>query len=148
MEPLTERRRVSGPLVYGFLRLVNVSGAREVALTASLAEYCRQHELTLSGVFTDRTAMAGPVSGAFTGLLDVLALPDTYGVVLPAASHLGPKTTAAERKRRIETAGARLLLVRGTRWSSPADHGHSVPPGSPARRQIPGHAPPAADAVG
>ncbi|MEJ8634594.1 hypothetical protein [Streptomyces sp. MS2.AVA.5] len=141
MEPLTEHRRVSGPVVYGFLRLVNVSGARETALTASLAEYCRQHELTLSGVFTDRTATAGPVSAAFTGLLDVLALPDTYGVVLPAASHLGPKAIAAEHERRIETAGAHLLLVRSTRRSRPAGHGHSVPPGGPARRQIPGHDP-------
>ncbi|WP_395369758.1 ATP-binding protein [Streptomyces tubercidicus] len=54
---------------------------------ASLAEYCRSHELVLSGLFTERSATNG--SGAFTGLLDVLALPDTYGVVAPAASHLG-----------------------------------------------------------
>ncbi|WP_328583154.1 hypothetical protein [Streptomyces sp. NBC_00370] len=115
MTPLTEHRLVSGPVVYGFLRLVRVSGARHEALVASLAEYCRSHELELSGVFTDREASTGPDSVAFTGLLDVLALPDVYGVLAPAASHLGPKATAAERGRRIEAAGSRLLLVRRSR---------------------------------
>jgi hypothetical protein len=115
MEPLTEHRDVNGPVVYGFLRLVKVSATREIALSASPAEYCRQHELLLSGVFTDRTTTAGcPASSAFTGLLDVLTLPDTYGVVLSAASHLGSKTMATERAEQLDTPGARLLLIRGT----------------------------------
>lgn len=119
MEPLTEHRLVSGPVVYGFLRLVRVSEARQGALVASLAEYCRRHELELSGVFTDRDASADPGSVAFTGLLDVLALPDVYGVLAPAASHFGPKAIAAERGRQIEAAGSRLLLVRRPRPASP-----------------------------
>lgn len=119
MEPLTEHRLVSGPVVYGFLRLVRVSEARQEALAASLTEYCRRHELELSGVFTDREGSAGPGSAAFTGLLDVLALPDVYGVLAPAASHLGPKAIATERGRQIEAAGSRLLLVRRPRPASP-----------------------------
>ncbi|MGW2508265.1 hypothetical protein ACWC0A_02335 [Streptomyces scopuliridis] len=141
MESLTEHRGVNGPVVYGFLRLVNVSTARETALSASLAEYCRQHELLLSGVFTDRTAPGGHGSAAFTGLLDVLALPDTYGVVLPAASHLGPKVIAAQRERELATAGVRLLLVRGTRKPRPAGHWHSSPPSGPFGRRSTGSAP-------
>ena len=112
MEPLTEHRQVNGPVVYGLLRLVKVPAARHAALAASLAEYCRSHELQLSGVFTDRDVSSGPDSAAFTGLLDVLALPDVYGVIAPAMSHLGPKAIAAQRRHRIETAGSRLLLVR------------------------------------
>ncbi|GGU43083.1 hypothetical protein GCM10010211_03000 [Streptomyces albospinus] len=54
----------------------------------------------------------GPVGAAFTGLLDVLDLPDVYGVVLPSASHLGPKSIAAERQREIARSGVRLMLVR------------------------------------
>ncbi len=119
MEPLTEHRVVAGPVVYGYLRLVRASAARQEALTAALAEYCRRHELLLSGVFTERSAAGTP---AFTGLLDVLALPDTYGVVLPADSHLGAKPIAVDRARRIEAAGARLLLIRGTRRHCPAGH--------------------------
>ncbi|MEU9523239.1 hypothetical protein [Streptomyces sp. NPDC048224] len=132
MEPLTEHRLVSGPVVYGFLRLVKVPAARQAALTASLAEYCRIHELQLSGVFTDRVS-PGPDSAAFTGLLDVLALPDIYGVIAPAMSHLGPKTIAAERERRIEAAGSRLLLVRRPRTAHPP-----ISRGGPVRRRSPG----------
>ncbi|MFJ5836559.1 hypothetical protein ACIQGO_07255 [Streptomyces shenzhenensis] len=133
MEPLTEHRPVSGPVVYGFLRLVRISRARQDALIASLAEYCRSHELQLSGVFTDRDPSAGPASAAFTGLTDVLALPDVYGVVAPALSHLGPKAIAAERGRRIEAAGSRLLLVRKPRTAH-----RSVSRSGPVRRRHPG----------
>ncbi|WP_059008483.1 hypothetical protein [Streptomyces specialis] len=133
MEPLTEHRPVSGPVVYGFLRLLRVSRARQDALVASLAEYCRSHELELSGVFTDRDASAGPASAAFSGLLDVLALPDVYGVIAPAESHLGPKAIAAERGRRIEAAGSRLLLVRKPRTAH-----RSVSSNGPGRRRHPG----------
>ncbi|MFD7919756.1 hypothetical protein ACFV3R_11070 [Streptomyces sp. NPDC059740] len=129
MEPLTEQRPVNSPVVYGFLRLVRVSRARQDALVGSLAEYCRTHELQLSGVFSDRDATAGPASAAFTGLLDVLALPDVYGVIAPAMSHLGPKTIAAERGRRIEAAGSRLLLVRTPRTTH-----HAVSRSGPVRR--------------
>ncbi|SOE11626.1 hypothetical protein SAMN06272775_2617 [Streptomyces sp. 2323.1] len=139
MESLTEHRRVSGPVVYGFLRLLRVSAARQGALMASLAEYCRSHELLLSGVFTERSAATG--SAAFTGLLDVLALPDTYGVVAPAASHLGTKPIAGERQKRIETAGARLLLVRGLRGPRPSGHGPTSPPSAGRRRGSLGPAP-------
>ncbi|MEV5988334.1 hypothetical protein AB0L85_25530 [Streptomyces sp. NPDC052051] len=106
MELLTERLPVNGPVVYGFLRLAGVSVARQTALRASLAEYCRIHELRLSGVFKDRRATAQPTSTAFTGLLDALALPDAYGVIAPSLSHLGPKHLATERTRRIEATGA------------------------------------------
>ncbi|WP_250853030.1 hypothetical protein [Streptomyces rhizosphaericus] len=142
MEPLTEHRRVNGPVVYGFLRLVNVPEARQIALTATLAEYCRRHELLLSGVFTDRNATAGPISPAFTGLLDVLALPGTYGVVLPSVSHLGPKAIATERENRIESAGPRLLLARRARDTRPAGHGYFGPSrAGRSHHRNPGHAP-------
>ncbi|MFJ9085852.1 hypothetical protein ACIRL3_25860 [Streptomyces sp. NPDC102384] len=133
MQPLTENRPVSGLAVYGLLRLVRVSQARQDALVSSLAEYCRSHELQLSGVFTDRDTTAGPESAAFTGLLDVLALPEVYGVLAPAMSHLGPKAIATARKRRIEAAGSRLLLVR-----KPYTALHSVSRSGPVRRRRPG----------
>ncbi|MEU9420149.1 hypothetical protein [Streptomyces sp. NPDC048272] len=133
MEPLTEHRGVSGPVVYGYLRLVRVSPARQMALNEALAEYCRQHELMLSGVFTERDSGNEP-SAAFTGLIDILELPDTYGVVLPAASHLGPKDIAAPRQARITAAGARLLLIRGPGRRHPADHGPTGPGPASVRR--------------
>ncbi|MEU5661971.1 hypothetical protein [Streptomyces longwoodensis] len=133
MKPLTEQRQVNGPVVYGLLRLVRVSPARQEALVGSLAEYCRSHELQLSGVFTDRDTAAGAASAAFTGLLDVLALPDVYGVIAPAMSHLGPKAIATERRRRIEAAGSRLLLVR-----KPRTMHHAADRTGPVRHRHPG----------
>lgn len=121
MEPLTEHHPVNGPVVYGFLRLVRVSADRQAALRTSLIEYCRFHELQLVGLFTDRDATTGPTSVAFTGLLDVLALADTYGVIAPSLSHLGPKPIAAERALHIADTGSRLVLARvrsAERWGT------------------------------
>lgn len=137
MEPLTEHRRVSGPVVYGFLRLINVPAAREAALKGSLAEYCRQHELTLSGLFTERVTEVN--SAAFTGLMDVLEVPGTHGVVLPAASHLGPRAIAAGRGKRIAVTGVRLLLVRKETPGSAPRRGRRGPGGSQTRQR--GHGP-------
>ncbi|MFD8544972.1 hypothetical protein [Streptomyces sp. NPDC059649] len=116
MEPLTEHRPVNGPVVYGFLRLFKSSAARQTALTGALAEYCRCHELVLGAIFIERGGNSAR-SAAFTGLLDVLDLPDVYGVVLPAASHLGPKSIAVERKREIARSGVRLMVVRDSKPS-------------------------------
>ena len=108
---------MNGPIVYGYLRLPKKAAARQTALTAALAEYCRSHELVLGAVFIERGDTTSAPSVAFTGLLDVLDLPDVYGVVLPAASHLGPKPIAAERRRQITGSGVRLMLVRRSRTS-------------------------------
>ncbi|MEU8569145.1 hypothetical protein AB0C51_12420 [Streptomyces pathocidini] len=114
MESITERRPVNGPCVYGYLRRA-ISEARFLALAASLAEYCRQHELTLCGLFTERGAVTEIRSPAFVGLLDALTMPDVYGAVLPAHSQLGPKRIAAERERQIAQTSARLIVVRSVK---------------------------------
>ncbi|WP_438490252.1 hypothetical protein [Streptomyces sp. S186] len=132
MEPLTEHRPINGPVVYGFLRLLKSSAARQTALTGTLAEYCRSHELVLGAIFIDRGGNSAH-GAAFTGLLDVLDLPDVYGVVLPAASHLGPKSIAAERQREIPRSGVRLMVVRDSKPS------RRTPPRS--RRRTPSSAP-------
>ncbi|AXE23237.1 hypothetical protein C0216_07015 [Streptomyces globosus] len=114
MERITEHREIGEVHVYGYLRHTTGSAARHTALVDSVAEYCLHHELTLHGVFTERDVTTNPLATAFIGLLDVLALAGTYGVVVPSRSHLGPKGLAAERERRIEEAGASLIVVRGS----------------------------------
>jgi hypothetical protein len=116
MEPLTEQRHVTGPLVFGFLRLVGVSRARQLALTSAITEYCRSHELTLAGVYTERCSST---PSAFMGMLDALTTTRPYGVVLPTSSRLGPKATAAERRSQLTEAGAHLLLIRGEQAAPP-----------------------------
>ncbi|MGW6526684.1 hypothetical protein [Streptomyces venezuelae] len=110
---LTEQLPVNGPYVYGYLRHTTGGLVRHTALVGSLTEYCRQHELTLCGVFTERAPATVIVrSPSFVGLLDTLELPHTYGVVIPARSHLGPKQVADERERQIAATNARLITVR------------------------------------
>ncbi|MFE0381854.1 hypothetical protein ACFW1M_41290 [Streptomyces inhibens] len=132
MEPLTEHRPINGPIVYGFLRLSKSAAARQTALTRALAEYCRSHELVLGAIFIERGTTSAR-GAAFTGLLDVLDLPDVYGVVLPAASHLGPKSIAAERQREITRSGVRLMLVRdNTTRRTPTRSRRRTPSSAPA----------------
>ncbi|WP_235614591.1 hypothetical protein [Streptomyces ambofaciens] len=109
---ITERRSVACPQVFGHLRQVTGGPARHAALVGCLTEYCRQHELTLCGVFTDREAMVAVRSPAFVGLLDALELPDAYGAVVPALGHLGPKHVVSERQRQIGATGTRLIVIR------------------------------------
>ncbi|MFF3917724.1 hypothetical protein ACFYZB_30345 [Streptomyces sp. NPDC001852] len=117
-ELITERRPVAFPQVFGYLRHVTGGLARHAALVSCLTEYCRQHELRLCGVFTDREATAAIRSPAFVGLLDALELPDIYGAVVPALSHLGPKRVAADRQRQIAATGTRLIVARSTRLAT------------------------------
>ncbi|MFF7143538.1 hypothetical protein ACFZB5_20195 [Streptomyces nodosus] len=114
-ELITERRSVTFPQVFGYLRHITGGMARHAALVDCLTEYCRRHELALDGVFTDRDATVAVHSPAFVGLLDALELPDSYGAVVAALSHLGPRRVAAERTRQIEATGARLIAVRTIR---------------------------------
>ncbi|MFE0101304.1 hypothetical protein [Streptomyces sp. NPDC059009] len=133
-EPLTEHRSVHGPNVYGYLRHGRGGPARRQALAESLALYCIQHELTLCGVFTEADILARDIRApAFMGALDVLALPDTYGLVIPARSHLGPKHVAVERERQIADLDVRLMMIRppqSRRAHTPAGAGRSAEGGA------------------
>jgi hypothetical protein len=113
MAPLTERRPVPGPLVYGYLRLTACSRARRAALTRALLTCCGQHELLLGGVFTDEPLAIPVLSPGFAGLLDALSLDGSYGVVAPSAAHLGAGVTGRARLQQITETGRRLILVRG-----------------------------------
>jgi hypothetical protein len=113
MAPLTEWRPVPGPVVYGYLRLAACTRARRVALTRALVTYCSQHELLLGGVFTDEPFSRLVLAPGFAGLLDVLTLEGSYGVVTPSAAHLGSGVTGRTRVQKIIETGRRLMLVRG-----------------------------------
>lgn len=49
------------------------------------------------------------------GLLDTLELPNTYGIVIPVLSHLGPKRIASERRQQITATSTRLIVVRSNK---------------------------------
>jgi hypothetical protein len=111
MERITEQRQLSGPIVYGYLRLPAHNPARRSALTRSLADYCDRHELVLAAVFTDLVDDQ-VMTAAFAGLMDALMTHGIYGVVLASRTHLGGRRTARERSSRITATGRRLMLLR------------------------------------
>ena len=111
MGPITERRQVPGPVVYGYLLLTAACRARRAALSRALAGYCEQHELILAAVFTDTGDDTGQAPG-FTGLLDVLTTEPSYGVVIPTRAHLGHGWAAGTRLAVIAGTGRRLMLIR------------------------------------
>ncbi|MCF4122062.1 hypothetical protein L1785_13850 [Antribacter sp. KLBMP9083] len=119
MESLTEQHEVSGPVVYGYLRLPNLPAAKQHALTTAMNHYCADHELVLGGLFREISATP---EAAFAGLLQALRAHRSYGVVVPAANHLGTKDIAAARRRLIDATGARLLLMVGERQLVVTDH--------------------------
>jgi len=131
-ELITERRSVAFPRVFAYLRHVSGSPARHAALVECLAEYCWQHELALCGVFTDRLT-ADVRSPAFVGLLDALEIPGTYGAVVPALSHLGPRRVAAARRQQMGATGTRLLVVRSTKPTTDQAHPAVRPSASEAK---------------
>ena len=111
MGPITERRQMLGPVVYGYLLLTAACRARRAALSRALAGYCEQHELILAAVFTDTGDDTVQAPG-FTGLLDVLTTEPSYGVVIPTRAHLGHGRAAAARLAVIAGTGRRLMLIR------------------------------------
>jgi hypothetical protein len=112
MSELTDQQSDDCLVVYGYLRLASRSAARRKALVSALVCYCREHELVLGGLFTDYVAPTDEVAIGFVGLLDVLSLAESYGVVVPTETHLGRGDVAADRKQQIARTGSRLLVMR------------------------------------
>lgn len=108
---ITERRQVPGPVVYGYLLLTAACRTRRAVLSRALAEFCDQHELALAAVFTDVGDDTVQAPG-FTGLLDVLTMEPSYGVVIPTRAHLGHGRAAGSRLAVIAATGRRLMLIR------------------------------------
>lgn len=108
---LTEARLAEGFVVYGFLRLTCLTERRHTALMTVIEAYCRQHDLILGGVFSERPCERIRTP-AFVGLLDALQMDGTHGVVIPSPPHLGPKRIATLRTEQIKSLGAHLLPVR------------------------------------
>jgi hypothetical protein len=112
---IAEQRPGNYPVVYGYLRLASRSIARRKALVSALVCYCREHELSLGGLFTDYLPPAEDMTIGFTGVLDVLAMADTYGVVVPTVTHLGRGEAGLQRKQKIARTGSQLLIMRERR---------------------------------
>ncbi|MEU4233295.1 hypothetical protein AB0F17_54195 [Nonomuraea sp. NPDC026600] len=108
-----EQRTPHG-VVCGYLRLIGVPPRKATGLRAALDDYCLRHNLFLAAVCTERgRPTCGQPPIAFAALLDIIAIPEVVGVVMPSPAHLGPANLAAGREQQIRDAGRRLFFVRG-----------------------------------
>lgn len=92
-------------VVFGYLR-AEVVDELEIALwRIEIKAYCRQNDLRLVTVFVDRGVPGDQLARpGLDGLLDVLLLPDTFGVVVPDIGHLS--------NHQEVLAGLALLVAR------------------------------------
>lgn len=112
---LTEQLHVTGPIVYGFLRLPAPNPARRNALARAMAHYCDQHELSLAAVFTDVASTSAPDAACtpgFVGLMDAIAAQPAYGILMPASGHLGGPDVRERRFGLLRATGLRLMFCR------------------------------------
>jgi hypothetical protein len=79
------------PVVYGYLRVPRGHPARAARARREIETFSTAHDFSLVTTFSDcgvhHDALRRP---GFAGLLDVLRLPGSYGVVIPAWQHLSP----------------------------------------------------------
>ncbi|MBP2323790.1 hypothetical protein JOF56_004175 [Kibdelosporangium banguiense] len=101
------------PVVYGYIRVVAGDEVRATILKADLLVFCCANGFMHSTVFTDfgvdDTAVARP---GFASLLDVCRLVGSYGVVVPARTHLSSfAPTLDVLTRQLRRTGTKLLAV-------------------------------------
>lgn len=81
-------------VVYGYLRPEESDALEISSWHKDMAHFCGEAGYQLAGVFTDRGVPHDCVKRAgLSGLLDVLELPETFGLVVPSIEHLSRDDT-------------------------------------------------------
>ncbi|MFC5833179.1 hypothetical protein [Nonomuraea insulae] len=111
MTHVSEQRAPSG-VVCGYLRLMGMPARKAAGLRLALDDYCLRHGLLLAAVCTERVRPTCGRAVAFTALLDIIAIREVVGVIMPSPTHLGPAKLAAARTQLIHDAGSELFFVR------------------------------------
>lgn len=101
------------PRVYGYLRAEDPDEIELSALRKEIGLFCQEHGYRLETVIIDRYATDDMVVRAgFTGLLDVLQLDSSHGVVVPDLGHLsGNNHALALIQRLIRRTASRLIVI-------------------------------------
>ncbi|MFB9902887.1 hypothetical protein [Allokutzneria oryzae] len=93
-------------------------------MRAEILDHARENGFLVGAVFTDHDP--GEQQPGFVALLDVLALPHTYAVILPGWQHLAADPDqAAPLTARISRTATRILT---TRPAQPDHHPTPAPP--------------------
>lgn len=103
------------PVMYGYVRSRAQRPEFVAACQDVLTCWCCDEGWHLSTVFTDIGASSGELERpGFAALLDVLMLPDSYGVVLVGPTHLSnERAVAGLLAQAIRFTGAKLCFLSG-----------------------------------
>lgn len=102
------------PTVYGYLRAEEPNEIQIGLWRKEIAQFCEAQGYRLALVFVDRGVPHEQVARTgFTGLLDVLELDDSHGVVVPHLEHLSEDNHAlAMLLRLIRRTASKLLVIQ------------------------------------
>lgn len=100
-------------VVWGYLHTEQADEIEIAALRHEIAAFCRAHDLKLVGVRIDRWLSTDQVvRPGFSALLEVLELPESYGVVVPHLDRLSEEENArALLIQRIKRTAAELIVI-------------------------------------
>lgn len=125
---MAAHREPNNRTVYGYIRAEEPDETEIALLREEMADYCTKHGYRLASICYDRGAdgleQAGP---GFTAALDVLALPTSFGLLVPALGHLSTdQVIRAALTRLVHRTGAKLLVMH-------APNGTAQPTSDPNR---------------
>jgi hypothetical protein len=103
-------------MVYGYVRVEEPDEIEIALLRKEMADYCVANNYQLATVCCDRGGDSTEWSRAgFTAALDALALPSTYGLLVPALGHLSTDPIMRDGLvRLVKRTGARLLVLNAS----------------------------------
>jgi hypothetical protein len=100
-------------LVFGYIRAEEPDEIEIGLLRKEMAAYCEVNDYRLATVCCDRGSDGSEFSRpGFTVALDVLALPTSYALLVPALAHLSPQEVIREGLiRLVRRTGAQLFVI-------------------------------------
>ncbi len=100
-------------VVYGYLLAEEPDELEIVAWRREIRHFCRTRGLVLANVFVDRGPLSATVQRPkLGGLLDVLAMPGTFGFVVPSEDHLSrSKPALMVLALRISQTPAQIMVM-------------------------------------
>jgi hypothetical protein len=101
-------------VAYGYLCVEDADEAEVASLRKEIGACCVREGLRLVTVFCDRGVNPATMArGGFTGLLDVLALPDSTTLVVPDLNYVSPQAAVREGLlRQVKRTGCSVLVIR------------------------------------
>jgi Resolvase, N terminal domain len=100
-------------LVYGYIRAEEPDEIEIALLRKEMAAFCEEHDYRLTNVCCDRGSDGTEWGRAgFAAALDALALPSSYGLLVPALAHLSTDAVVRDGLvRLVRRTGAKLLVL-------------------------------------